>query len=37
MAYKNAKKDAKKIMNSPLGVIIIIIAAIIAIVKLITG
>jgi hypothetical protein len=37
MASKNAKKDAKKIMNSPLGVIIIIIAAIIAIVKLITG
>jgi hypothetical protein len=37
MASKNAKRDAKKIMNSPIGVIIIVIAVIIGIVKLITG
>jgi len=37
MASKNAKRDAKKFMDSPLGAVILIIAAIVAFVKLVIG
>ena len=35
MASKNAHRDAKKFMNSPLGAIILIIAVIIVLIKLV--
>ena len=37
MASKNAKKDAQKFMNSPIGAILLLIAAVVAIFKLIFG
>lgn len=37
MASKNAKRDAKKFTNSPIGAVILIIAAIVALVKLVIG
>ncbi len=37
MASKNAKRDAQKFMNGPFFVILLVIAVIVAIVKLIAG